>query len=75
MSTSITNGKESWSSPHGVILVKGLITVTEVTGHTCLIVDHCYDIDEVPNNGRNLHNQKLTKLDGSTATFSKPPSR
>ena len=75
MSISITNGEDNWSSHDDLRLVDGLITVTNVEGHACLIVDHCYDIDEIPNNGRNLHNQKLTQLHGTTATFSKPPRR
>jgi hypothetical protein len=75
MGTKICNKKTQWLSPDGIVLIDGLITVTNVTDANTLVLNEIYDILEDPDNGRDLTKQPLTKLKGSTATFSKPPGR
>lgn len=72
MSTLIS--KDKWSRADSIKLVEGLMTVTNVKDTTCLIVNDVYNIDVMPDNGHNLHGQKLTKIGGSTVTFSEPHS-
>lgn len=75
MGVKITRNKETWTSEDNMTLVGGLIQVTSVTNSQTLKVGEKYTVEEVPDNGRNFGLQKLTKLEASTATFSKPQGR
>ncbi len=75
MGVKITNDCQTWTSEQDMKLIDGLITVFEVKHAKTLKVGEDYQVFEVPDNGREFGSQKLTKKEGRTVTFSKPPRR